>query len=160
MLPSSRVTTVQLPELLAPDSARSGCTRSRPIGPDDTSVEVEGDLAEMGGDLLVRVVDQMAAGTAVETPQPRFQVEGLAAGNRLLPCSEHALAIRAVHEGAAFEPLGKCPEGQAEEVQPLGIHVFEGAILAATPHGVRQSLREDAEIGAAVRAPLHGPRPF
>jgi methionyl-tRNA formyltransferase len=49
-------------------------TVTRPIGPDDTSVEVEKDLAEMGGDLLGRVVDQMAAGSAIETPQPEAGV--------------------------------------------------------------------------------------
>ncbi len=41
----------------------------RVIGPDDTSVEVERDLAEMGADVLVEVLDEMAAGKAKETPQ-------------------------------------------------------------------------------------------
>ena len=52
------------------DAGAMFATVTRPIGPDDTSVEVEKDLAEMGGDLLVRVVDEIAAGTAIETPQP------------------------------------------------------------------------------------------
>ncbi len=52
------------------DAGATFATVTRPIGPDDTSVEVEKDLAEMGGDLLVQVVDQTAAGTARETPQP------------------------------------------------------------------------------------------
>ncbi len=41
----------------------------RVIGPDDTSVEVERDLAEMGADVLIEVLDEMAAGQALETPQ-------------------------------------------------------------------------------------------
>ncbi len=41
----------------------------RPIGPDDTSPEVERDLAERGAALLLEVVDQLAAGQATETPQ-------------------------------------------------------------------------------------------
>jgi methionyl-tRNA formyltransferase len=41
----------------------------RPIGPDATSGEVEADLASAGARLLVDVVDQIAAGTAHETPQ-------------------------------------------------------------------------------------------
>jgi methionyl-tRNA formyltransferase len=41
----------------------------RPIGPDETSDVVERDLAEMGATLLVDVVEQFAAGTAVEEPQ-------------------------------------------------------------------------------------------
>lgn len=40
-----------------------------PIGPDDTSVEVERALAELGAPLLVMVVDQLDAGRAVEVPQ-------------------------------------------------------------------------------------------
>jgi methionyl-tRNA formyltransferase len=42
----------------------------RPIGIDDTSIEVERDLAEMGADLLLETVDALAAGRAIETPQP------------------------------------------------------------------------------------------
>ena len=41
----------------------------RPIGEDETSVEVEQELARAGGDLLLDVVEQMAAGTANEEPQ-------------------------------------------------------------------------------------------
>jgi methionyl-tRNA formyltransferase len=41
----------------------------RPIGPDDTSDEVERDLARLGADLLVRLIDDVAAGRATETPQ-------------------------------------------------------------------------------------------
>jgi methionyl-tRNA formyltransferase len=43
--------------------------RRRPIGSDETSPEVERDLAEMGADALIDVVEQLARGTAVETPQ-------------------------------------------------------------------------------------------
>ena len=42
---------------------------TRPIGPDETSVEVERGLAELGAALLVDVVDTMADGRATETPQ-------------------------------------------------------------------------------------------
>lgn len=41
----------------------------RPIGPDETSEEVERDLATIGARLLVAVVDQVARGQAQETPQ-------------------------------------------------------------------------------------------
>lgn len=40
-----------------------------PIGPDDTSVDVERALAALGAPLLLECVDALAAGTAVETPQ-------------------------------------------------------------------------------------------
>jgi methionyl-tRNA formyltransferase len=42
----------------------------RPIGIDDTSVEVEGDLARLGADLLLETVEALADGRATETPQP------------------------------------------------------------------------------------------
>jgi methionyl-tRNA formyltransferase len=41
----------------------------RPIGIDETSEQVESDLARLGADLLVRAVDDIAAGRARETPQ-------------------------------------------------------------------------------------------
>lgn len=41
----------------------------RPIGPDETSVEVERALAELGAPLLVSVVEALAAGSQTETPQ-------------------------------------------------------------------------------------------
>ena len=44
-------------------------TTMRPIDPDETSVEVERDLAETGARTLVNVVDQLSRGPVVETPQ-------------------------------------------------------------------------------------------
>jgi methionyl-tRNA formyltransferase len=44
-----------------------------PIGEGDTSDEVERRLAERGAQLLVSVVDQLAAGSAVEVPQDDSQ---------------------------------------------------------------------------------------
>jgi methionyl-tRNA formyltransferase len=41
----------------------------RPIGPDETSVDVEADLARLGADLLVEIVEAMADGRAVEVEQ-------------------------------------------------------------------------------------------
>jgi methionyl-tRNA formyltransferase len=42
---------------------------TRPIGPDETSLEVDQALAIMGADLLLEVVEQLAANTAREEPQ-------------------------------------------------------------------------------------------
>ena len=49
-------------------------SRTRAIGPDETSPEVELALAQMGAALLVDVVDDLAAGRAAETPQDESQV--------------------------------------------------------------------------------------
>ncbi len=43
--------------------------RARAIGEDETSVEVEADLARLGADLLVDVLDRLARGEVAETPQ-------------------------------------------------------------------------------------------
>ena len=42
---------------------------ARPIGPDETSEELERELATAGAGLLVDVVDRLAAGSVSETPQ-------------------------------------------------------------------------------------------
>jgi methionyl-tRNA formyltransferase len=64
------VTGVSLMRVVqALDAGAVFATVDRPIGPDDTSPEVEHDLAHLGAGLLVRVIDDMAAGRAVETPQ-------------------------------------------------------------------------------------------
>lgn len=44
-------------------------TASRPIDPDETSVDVERDLADIGARALIEVVHQLARGPVVETPQ-------------------------------------------------------------------------------------------
>jgi len=44
-------------------------TDTRPIGPEETSDAVERDLAELGARLLVRALDELAAGISVEMPQ-------------------------------------------------------------------------------------------
>src|SRR6187397_2922297 len=46
---------------------------TRPIGPDETSDVVEAALADMGADLLLSVVEQLASGNAREEPQDDTQ---------------------------------------------------------------------------------------
>jgi methionyl-tRNA formyltransferase len=43
--------------------------RSTPIGPDETSAAVERRVATIGAELLLEIVEQIAAGSASETPQ-------------------------------------------------------------------------------------------
>jgi methionyl-tRNA formyltransferase len=51
------------------DAGAAFKTVRRPIDPDESSVDVERDLAGLGADLLVDVLDDIAGGRAVETPQ-------------------------------------------------------------------------------------------
>jgi methionyl-tRNA formyltransferase len=44
-------------------------TQARPIGPDETADEVERDLARLGADLLLEVIEALARGDASERPQ-------------------------------------------------------------------------------------------
>jgi methionyl-tRNA formyltransferase len=52
------------------DAGAMFATVPRTIGPNETSVEVERDLAELGAALLVDTVEALANDRAVETPQP------------------------------------------------------------------------------------------
>jgi methionyl-tRNA formyltransferase len=51
------------------DAGASFKTARRAIDPEETSVEVERGLADLGADLLVEVLDEIATGRATETPQ-------------------------------------------------------------------------------------------
>jgi methionyl-tRNA formyltransferase len=55
--------------VLALDAGPIMSTARRPIGPDETSEEVESDLATLGASLLVKTADALAAGAVTETPQ-------------------------------------------------------------------------------------------
>jgi methionyl-tRNA formyltransferase len=51
------------------DAGAMLATIRRPIGPDETSVDVEHELARLGAGLLVSTVDAMSEGPVLETPQ-------------------------------------------------------------------------------------------
>lgn len=61
------VTIMRVAKVL--DSGNMFAKVKRPIGPGDTSDEIERDLSELGAQLLVQVVNDFAAGTAHEEPQ-------------------------------------------------------------------------------------------
>jgi methionyl-tRNA formyltransferase len=65
--PETGVTIMRVVQAL--DAGPMLAAARRPIGADDTSVEVERDLARIGAALLVDIVDRLAAGTARETAQ-------------------------------------------------------------------------------------------
>ena len=65
--PETGVTIMRVVKAL--DAGPMMATVRRAIGPDDTSDVVEADLAQLGASLLMSVVDQLATGSATETPQ-------------------------------------------------------------------------------------------
>ncbi len=80
----------------------------RAIGPNDTSVDVERDLARLGAGLLLETVDALAEGRATETPQP---VEGVTYAAKLtreesaVPWTEPAARIHNLVRGLQPWPL-------------------------------------------------------
>ena len=65
--PETGVTIMRIVKAL--DAGPMMAKAVRPIGPTDTSEEVERDLATLGAALLVGVLDPLAAGTSIEVPQ-------------------------------------------------------------------------------------------
>ena len=65
--PQTGVTIMRVVKAL--DAGPMLATVTRAIGPDETSDAVERDLATLGAELLVQVVDDLAAGPAREVPQ-------------------------------------------------------------------------------------------
>lgn len=65
--PETGVTIMRVVQAL--DAGPVLATVARPIGDDETSEDVEHDLARLGAGLLVTTLDAIASGTAEETPQ-------------------------------------------------------------------------------------------
>ena len=66
-VPQTGVTIMRM--VAALDAGGMFAKVTRPIGPDETSDVVERDLADLGASLLIEVIEDVAAGTAVEEPQ-------------------------------------------------------------------------------------------
>lgn len=143
----------------------------RPIGPDETSEEVERDLAGMGADLLLRVIASLLRGDARETPQDdslatyapvlrkedggirweqdalaiHNQVRGLQPWPRAFTTLEGARVIvhRSAREGGAAAGLPRAgwPPGPPGTVTS----VEPGAIVVAAGTGAVRLLRLQAE---------------
>jgi methionyl-tRNA formyltransferase len=153
---------------------------TRPIGPDDTSDLVERDLARLGADLLVDVLDQMAAGTQQEERQdfmlatfaPRLtKEEGVI--DWALPAAYIHNRVRGLHpwphasthlDGSRIIVLRTRvdpgatdqPPGTIVEVSPDAIHVATGhgqriAIEQLQPEGRRPMSAREFAAGRRVR---------
>ncbi len=65
------VTAIQMDEKM--DTGDILLAEETEIGPDETSATLHDRLSELGGDLLVRVMDQLAVGSATSMPQDHTQ---------------------------------------------------------------------------------------
>jgi methionyl-tRNA formyltransferase len=112
----------------------------RPIGPDETSADVERALATLGAELLVRTVDRLASGPMAETPQdetgatyaPRLTREDGAVDWHQPAAAIHNL-IRGLHPWPhAYTHL----EGRRyillrSALEPNGVKAAPGVVVAA-----------------------------
>jgi methionyl-tRNA formyltransferase len=154
----------------------------RPIAADETSVEVERDLAVIGAELLARVVEEIAAGTAREEPQDHSQATyapKLTREEGLIDWSQPARAIhdrvRGLHpwphahtflsgsrlivlrtrvQAAVAHPQ---PPGSVFEVSRDALHVMAGdgcpiAIEKVQPEGKRPMTVRDFLAGHSLTA--------
>jgi len=81
ILSGDRVTGVTIMRIVeALDAGPMLARQSVTIGPNETSAELEGRLADLGGRLLVETVNRLAAGPIDEEPQPET---GVTYANRL-----------------------------------------------------------------------------
>ena len=132
---------------------------TRPIGPDDTSDVVERDLARLGADLLLEVLEQIAAGTEQEERQdfmlatfaprltkeegvldwslPAVYIHNRVRGLHPWPhASTHLDGARIILLKTRVEPgTADAPPGTIVEVSADAIHV-------ATGHGERIAIEQ------------------
>ena len=154
---------------------------TQPIGPDDTSLEVEQALAKMGGDLLLDVVEQLAANTAREEPQdhgrasyarkltkaegaidwtlPAARIHNLVRGLQPWPLVSSHLGDRRflLHRTGRTGERAEAAPGTVVEAAGDRLEVVAGdgevlRILELQPEGRRVMTARDFLAGRAVRA--------
>jgi len=151
------VTIMRIETLL--DAGAMLATVTRPIGPDDTSDVVERDLARLGANLLLDVLEQIGAGTAQEERQdfmlatfaPRLtKEEGVLDWS--LPAAYIHNRVRGLHpwphasthlDGARIILLKTRVEPGTTDAAPGTIvDVSADAIHVATGHGERIAIEQ------------------
>lgn len=141
---------------------------TRAIGPDETSDALETELSHTGAQLLVQVVDALAEGTAVETPQD----DSLATYARKLTKAEGLLdwtqPARALHN--RIRGLHPWPHASAY-LDGTRLIVLESAVAdqshGAVPGAIVRADRDALHVAAGahttlslVRVQLEGRRPM
>jgi methionyl-tRNA formyltransferase len=154
---------------------------TRPIGRDDTSLEVERALAATGGDLLLEVVERVAANTATEEPQdharasyahkltkaegtidwviPAGRIHNLVRGLQPWPLVSTHLGDRRflLHRTGRTEDRSEAVPGTIVEAAGDRLEVVAGdgevlRILQLQPEGRRVMTAREFLAGRAVRA--------
>lgn len=163
------------------DSGPMFARATRPIGPDETSLEVEQALAILGADLLLEVVEQLAANTAREEPQdhgrasyahkltkregtidwalPAARIHNLVRGLQPWPLVSTHLGDRRflLHRTGRTGEKSDAPPGTIVEATGDRLDVVAGAgevirILQLQPEGRRVMTAREFLAGRAVAA--------
>ena len=141
---------------------------TRPIGPEETSVEVERDLARLGAEALLKDVDALSAGTAIETPQDESAAtyaHKLQKTDGLIDWSRSAQAIhnqiRGLHPWPhAFTTLEGCRvlllESRVEAARRDSSRALPGAIVEAASDNL--CVRTGDGVLRIVRLQMEGKR--
>ena len=119
---------------------------STPIDPEETVETVHDRLAELGGELLVKVVEEIAAGTVQATPQDPAQVTYAPMLSRALAPIDWSQSANAIHNkvrGLVPWPATSTDVFSKEPVKVFAVaetgeHTGKapGTVLAARPEGI------------------------
>lgn len=98
-----------------------------PIGPDEIVEQVHDRLAQLGGTLLVQVVEQIAAGTAVRTPQDPAQVTYAPMLSRKMSTIDWTAPAKVIHN--KIRGLNPWPATATEAISGDMVKVFRSVLL-------------------------------
>ena len=162
--PETGITIMQMDEGL--DTGPMLLREAVPIGPETTAEMLHDTLAGLGAQMIVRTLDDLAAGTLTPEPQP---AEGATYAKKLTrddgvidwrkPAAEIERQVRALTPwpGAFFSHDGKRIKLLAAEVRPNAAHktpgtVLDGELSVACGEGVLRLTRLQREGRAAMAA--------
>jgi methionyl-tRNA formyltransferase len=122
------------------------------IGPDETAGELEARMAERGAALVLKVVDQLEAGTAQPLPQNKSlatKAPRLVKGNGFIDWTRSALEIK--NQVRALQPWPRAfTHWQRGENEPLRLIVHRVALDAETPAPPGKIVAADAKLQVAT----------
>ena len=127
-----------------------------PIGPDETVGQVHDRLARLGGELLVQVTADIAAGTARRTPQDPEQVTYAPMLSRALSPIDWNMSAKAIHD--KIRGLDPWPATSTEILTGQPVKVFAsrltGQNTAKTPGTVLAAGKEGIDVACGDGAVL------
>ena len=127
-----------------------------PIGPDETVGQVHDRLARLGGELLVQVTADIAAGTARRTPQDPEQVTYAPMLSRALSPIDWNMSAKAIHD--KIRGLDPWPATSTDILTGQPVKVFAsrltGQNTAKTPGTVLAAGKDGIDVACGDGAVL------